>query len=75
MRPVPYYVICVVCAHVYLLLVLAVCIQCGAYILIALSGENNGANPGDFSRQEGYGCLLPQMVSSWRREFSTYGAR
>ena len=47
--------------------------QMAIFSALWYQGENNGANPGDFNRQEGYACLLPRMVESWRREFSTAG--
>ena len=37
-------------------------------------GENNGLNPGSAKLSQGYACLLPRMIKSWRREFSTRGA-
>jgi hypothetical protein len=37
-------------------------------------GENNGQNPGNAGLKQGYACLLPQMIKSWRREFSSRGA-
>ena len=45
---------------------------CG--VLCCHVGENNGQNPGNAALKQGYACLLPQMIKSWRREFSTRGA-
>ena len=32
-------------------------------------GENNGMNPGDFIKNQGYACLLPRLINNWRRDW------
>ena len=32
-------------------------------------GENNGANPGDWLKNQGYACMLPRLINNWRRDW------
>ena len=32
-------------------------------------GENNGANPGNWLKNQGYACMLPRLINNWRREW------
>ena len=32
-------------------------------------GENNGMNPGDSMKNQGYACLLPRLINNWRRNW------
>ena len=39
-------------------------------------GENNGANPGSWMKNQGYACMLPRLINNWRRDwiFNNHGS-
>ena len=43
--------------------------MCGYNLLLPCKGEQNGANPGSYFNNSGYGCLLPALDDSWRYAF------